>query len=80
MADVKVVAVGRMLIRILSSLRHYICHLLFFYFLFIQRMKSHERFGVQAQRRIFTYYRGCGFCVFQSYKSVEKIWGWGQEK
>lgn len=53
MADVKVVAVGRMLIRILSSLRHYICHLLF-YFLFIQRMKSHEGFGVQAQRRIFT--------------------------
>ena len=45
MADVKVVAVGRMLIRILSSLRHYICHLLFFYFLFIQRMKSHEGFG-----------------------------------
>ena len=54
MADVKVVAVGRMLIRILFSLRHYICHLLFFYFLFIQRMKSHEGFGVQAQRRIFT--------------------------
>uniref|UniRef100_UPI003FF0BB48 hypothetical protein n=1 Tax=Anaerobutyricum hallii TaxID=39488 RepID=UPI003FF0BB48 len=33
-----------------------------------------------ALRRIFTYYWGCGFCVFQSYKSVEKIWGWGQEK
>ena len=32
MADVKVVAVGRMLIRILSSLRHYVCHLLFFIF------------------------------------------------
>ena len=45
MADVKVVAVGRMLIRILSSLRHYICHLLFFYFLFTKRMKSPEGYG-----------------------------------
>ena len=40
---------------------------------------AHPQFGL-ALRRIFTYYRGCGFCVFQSYKSVEKIWGWGQEK
>ena len=54
MADVKVVAVGRMLIRILSSLRHYICHLLFFYFLFIQRMKSHEGFG-----EVFIGLKGC---------------------
>ena len=33
-----------------------------------------------ALRRIFIDYRGGGFCVFQSYKSVEKIWGWGQKK
>ena len=54
MADVKVVAVGRMLIRILSSLRHYICHLLFFYFLFIQRMKSPEGSG-----EVFIGLKGC---------------------
>ena len=30
------------------------CEVSSFYFLFIQRMKSHEGIGVQAQRRIFT--------------------------
>uniref|UniRef100_UPI003A89D6CB hypothetical protein n=2 Tax=Anaerobutyricum hallii TaxID=39488 RepID=UPI003A89D6CB len=33
-----------------------------------------------ALRRIFIDYRGGGFCVFQSYKSVEKNWGMGTEE
>ena len=33
-----------------------------------------------ALRRIFIDYRGGGFCVFQSYKSVEKNLGLGTEE
>ncbi|WP_418664690.1 hypothetical protein, partial [Anaerobutyricum hallii] len=33
-----------------------------------------------ALRRIFIDYRGGGFCVFQSYKSVEKNLGMGTEE